>query len=320
MIDEKSWNDAVRQHSVASGSFLQSWAWGEFQKKEGREVKRIIESDSDGTVIIAQSIKLSAPLGIQYWLVPKGPLGDASSEFTRSVLVKELSIGVDYIRTEGVDRLPLTIEAKEMHPQTTRLLDLNQGYEKVFNDFNPKTRYNIRLGKKKGVEVAFVGLEKFDDFVSLMSQTAERDEFSLHEMPYYRSMLESLDGALECSVKMALATKDSIPLAVAIIIDSFGTRTYLHGASGNQLREFKAPQVLQDFLIHDACELGLSLYDFWGIAPPGASAKHPWFGITRFKEGFSGYVYCTAGTFDIVTSPAKYGLYRLARFVKSIIG
>lgn len=319
-LNEAEWNAIVRKHSVASGSFLQSWAWGEFQEKEGRPIKRIHAIESEGKEMIAQAVKLDAPLGITYWLVPKGPLGNASPEFMRSTLIAELGDGVDYIRTECVDQLPRSIEAKEMHPQTTRLLDLTKGYEKVFEEFNPKVRYNIRLGRKKGVEVNFVGLDRFDDFVTLMQQTSERDAFSLHEMKYYKSMLESLTDASDCSAKLALATKDGVPLAVALSIDSFGVRTYLHGASGNQMRELKAPQVLQDFVIHDACDSGLGIYDFWGIAPPGANEKHPWYGITRFKEGFSGYVYATAGTFDLPLNPAKYGLYRAARFARGVIG
>ncbi len=309
------WDAHVARFAPASGAFLQSFAWGEFQQSQGREVRRILASDGD-TTMIAQAVKLAAPLGISYWLVPKGPLGNASPEFMRKTLVAELGSSVDYIRTESIDQLPATRRAKEMHPQTTRLLDLSKGYETTFNDFNPKTRYNTRLARKKGVETAFVGLDRFDDFVTLMAQTAERDEFHIHENEYYRAMLEALGNEPSCLAKLALASKDGVPLAVALSIDAFGTRTYLHGASGNQMRELKAPQALQDFVIQDACEKGLSNYDFWGIAPLGATEKHPWWGITRFKEGFGGYVYATAGTFDIPVNVGKYGLYRVARFVR----
>jgi lipid II:glycine glycyltransferase (peptidoglycan interpeptide bridge formation enzyme) len=315
MMTEQAWNDLVRRHAVASGTFMHSWAWGEFQKSQGREVKRIVEG-GDGTMI-AQAIKLTAPLGIRYWLVPKGPLGNASPEVMRATLVKEL-IGVDYIRTESESRLQKTIAAKEMHPKTTRLLDLSKGYDAVADDFSTRVRYNTRLAKKKGVVCEFVGLDRFDEFVELMKQTAERDEFSLHEMKYYRAMLESLQGAAECSAKLAIASKDGTPLAATLTIDSFGTRTYLHGASGNQMRELKATHALQDFVIHDAIDSGMASYDFWGIAPEGASKSHPWAGITEFKKAFGGYISSSAGTFDIPLNPLKYGIYRAARFARGI--
>ena len=316
MMTEQSWNDLVRKHAVASGTFMHSWAWGEFQKSQGREVRRIFVG-GEGTVI-AQAIKLDAPLDIRYWLVPKGPLGDASPEFMQSMLVKDLT-GVDYIRTEAAVRLPKTIGAKEMHPKTTRLIDLSSGYDAVADDFSTRVRYNIRLSKKKSVVCEFVGLDRFDEFVELMKQTAERDAFSLHEMRYYRAMLESLHGAPECSAKLAIASKDGTPLAATLTIDSFGTRTYLHGASGNQMRELKATHALQDFVIRDAIGAGMSSYDFWGIAPEDASKNHPWAGITEFKKAFGGYVVSSPGTFDIPLNPLKYGVYRLARFVRAIV-
>jgi lipid II:glycine glycyltransferase (peptidoglycan interpeptide bridge formation enzyme) len=319
MMTEQSWNDLVRKYAVPSGAFMHSWAWGEFQRSQGREVKRIvIGGDEAVTTLIAQAIKLAAPLGIRYWLVPKGPLGDVSPEVMRSTLVKELA-GVDYIRTESVLRLPKTIGAKEMHPKTTRLIDISKGYEAVAGDFSTRVRYNTRLAKKKGVVCEFVGLDRFDEFVELMKQTAERDEFSLHEMKYYRAMLESLQGASECSARLAIASKDGTPLAATLTIDSFGTRTYLHGASGNQMRELKATHALQDFVIHDAIDSGMSSYDFWGIAPEGASSKHPWAGITEFKKAFGGYVSSSPGTFDIPLNSLKYGVYRVAKFVRGIM-
>jgi lipid II:glycine glycyltransferase (peptidoglycan interpeptide bridge formation enzyme) len=320
MMTEQTWNDVVRKYAVVSGTFMHSWAWGEFQQSQGREVKRILVGGEETvTTLIAQAVKLDAPLGIRYWLVPKGPLGDVSSEFMRGTLVNEL-VGVDYIRTESETRLPKTISAKEMHPKTTRLLDLTKGYDAVAEDFSTRVRYNTRLAAKKGVICEFVGLDRFDEFVELMKQTAERDAFSLHEMKYYRAMLESLQGAQECSAKLAIASKDGTPLAATLTIDSFGTRTYLHGASGNQMRELKATHALQDFVIHDACDSGMSSYDFWGIAPEGAPKSHPWAGITEFKKAFGGYIVSSPGTFDIPLNPLKYGMYRVARFAKGLIG
>ncbi len=314
----EEWDGMVAKFAPMSGAFLQSFAWGEFQKKQGREVRRVVGEDG-GRTMVAQSMKLKAPLGISYWLVPKGPIGDASPEFMRQSLVAELGIGADYIRTESIERLPRSIATKETHPKTTRLIDLSKGYEAVFEDFNARVRYNTRLGKKKGVICEFVGLGRFDEFVDLMKQTAERDAFSIHEIEYYKSMIEVLGPEDSCRAKLAIASKDGIPLAATLTIDSFGTRTYLHGASGNQMRELKATHVLQDFVIHDAIDSGLFRYDFWGIAPEGSSSSHPWAGITEFKKAFGGYVYATAGTFDIPVNVPKYWIYRVSKGVRSFI-
>ncbi len=313
---QHSWDALVEKFAPISGAFLQSFAWGEFQKSQGREVRRVVGGEGS---MIAQCVKLAAPLGIQYWLVPKGPIGDASLESMRSLLIDELGTGSDYIRMESVERLPRSISTKETHPKTTRFLDLTKGYDAVFEDFNARVRYNTRLGKKKGVICEFVGLDRFDEFVDLMKQTAERDAFSIHEIAYYKSMIETLGAEPSCHAKLAIASKDGTPLAATLTIDSFGTRTYLHGASGNQMRELKATHVLQDFVIHDAIDSSLIRYDFWGIAPEGSGSKHPWAGITEFKKAFGGSIYATAGTFDIPINIPKYWLYRILKGVRSCV-
>ncbi len=317
IVTEYTWNSLVRDYMPASGAFLQSYAWGEFQKSQGRPVKRILARDGR-RVMLAQAIQLTAPLGIRYWFVPKGPTGTATPEYMRAKLVKELK-GVDYIRTESLHRLPKTVAAKEMHPKTTRMLDLTRGYDAVAADFHTRVRYNVRLAKKKGVICEFVGLDRFDEFAELMQQTAERDEFSVHSMEYYRAMLQSLGRALQCTAKLAIASKDGTPLAATLTIDAYGTRTYLHGASGNQMRELKATHALQDFVINDAIRAGMTSYDFWGIAPEGAGKNHPWAGITDFKKAFGGSIVAVPGTFDIPLNHGKYALYRGARFVRDIV-
>lgn len=318
-MNEQLWNDAVAPYVGVTGGFLQSYAWGEFQKSQGREVCRIFEKNSHG-VVLAQAIKLRAPLSIQSWFIPKGPLGNASGVIMREVLLRQLPSTVDYIRTESAQRLPETVAVHDIHPRTTRVLDLAKGHERLMAEYSMRARYNARLAKKKGVEAYFVELDRYADFATLMSTTAARDAFHLHEQSYYRSLLEVLGNARECQAKLALAVYRGIPLAAALTIDAFGTRTYLHGASGNEFRELKAPHMLQDFVIKDACQEGLSFYDFWGVAPAGATEKHPWYGITKFKESFGGHVCTSAGTYDIPVRRGKYQLYRAAKFIQSLRG
>jgi hypothetical protein len=58
MMTEQSWNDLVRKRAVASGTFMHSWAWGEFQQTQGREVRRYLLLTKEGVeVCIAQAIK-----------------------------------------------------------------------------------------------------------------------------------------------------------------------------------------------------------------------------------------------------------------------
>lgn len=314
-MESKEWNGLVAQHPPLFGAFLQSWEWGEFQRSLGFNVVRVFEETNKKT-LIAQAVELTLPLGLTYWYVPKGPLGTVAEEDDFELLKKRLPKGA-FVKIEPVVAPPGLTRGLDRQPSVTTTLDLTQSYDKLLEGMKGKTRYNVRLAEKKGVVCRLVGLEAFDAFAQLMQQTAERDEFSLHDLKRYRKMLETLttDG---CHAFLAMAFYEDRPLAANLMIDAFGVRTYLHGASSNLYRNVMAPYALHDFLINDAQKKGLSTYDFWGIAPPEAGEGHPWSGISRFKLGFGGDTVVMPGTFDLAKNVLAYGVYSLAkRFKKS---
>ncbi|MCR4311952.1 MAG: peptidoglycan bridge formation glycyltransferase FemA/FemB family protein, partial [Candidatus Uhrbacteria bacterium] len=247
-MEHQSWNVLVQAYAPAFGAFLQSWEWGEFQRSFGREVVRIQE-ERDGKVMIAQAIRLPLPLGQSYWLVPKGPLGDMEPQTMQRILRERLK-GAAFIRTEGNSRLPGGVKTKDMHPSTTLVLDMRKGCDGLLMEMHMKTRYNIRLGERKGVTIRRAGLEDFQSFVDIVAETTERNEFSAHPAEYYRKMLEMLQG--DCHAFLVFAEAEGQMLATNIMIDFLDTRTYLHGASRGVLRNLKAADVLQFSLINEA--------------------------------------------------------------------
>ncbi len=70
MVEENmtkgKWNHFVLGQG---GSFLQSYEWGEFQKKFGRRVFRLAGDDWQ-----AQFIEMPLPFGKKYWYCPRGPI------------------------------------------------------------------------------------------------------------------------------------------------------------------------------------------------------------------------------------------------------
>lgn len=307
---QSEWNKLVEKFAPPFGAFLQSWDWGEFQQALGFKVERVHEVVK-GKAVLAQAIEFPLPLRSSYWHVPKGPLGDASPKVAIELLAKRLPRGA-FLKIEPATKSKRGLQTKDRQPSVTTIVDLTQSETQIVENMKAKTRYNIRLAEKKGVTAKIVELDRFDDLVRLMQQTAERDKFSLHEIERYKKMLEMLRGP-NCHAFMAMAFYEDRPLAANIMIDAFGMRTYLHGASSNLYRNVMAPYALHDFLIKDARAQGLKAYDFWGIAPPEAGDDHPWAGISRFKNGFGGKTVRMPGTFDISKNFLMYSLYRLAK-------
>lgn len=314
-MDRKTWNQHVQKHAPAFGGFLQSWEWGAFQQSLGRHVERIYEETPSGSVL-AQAIRMDLPFGQYYWFIPKGPLGTAEGNDALAVLRKQLPDGV-FLRVEPNEDWGIP-QVKEVHPATSLVLNVTKSEEALFAEMKSKTRYNIRLAKRKGVTCRMVSVaEYFDDFVRIMEQTAVRDGIRVHPNAYYRAQLEYLQEG-DVQAKLAMAFYEERPIAANVIVDFGDQRTYLHGATSNLHRNVMAQYALHWHVIEDAKAQGMKSFDFYGIAPEDAGPKHSWYGITRYKKGYGGDVVISAGTFELQTKHIWYLAYRGLKVLRNI--
>jgi len=292
-------------HGPRSGAFLQSWEWGEFQRAAGEKVRRKVYRDDGEIVGVGQWLDRNISLFGSYGFCPKGPIGawqPRSDEHT-------------FLRIEPADSDLASYGRKtiDLNPAHTLITDLSSSEEELLAAMHHKTRYNIRLASKRGVHIHVLS-KKFDQAWELFEQTAARGKFRLHARSYYQNMLEELSTDT-CRAFLAVATYEHKVLAANIMIDFAGTRTYLHGASGNVHRKLMAPYLLHWELMRDAKAHGLTSYDWWGVAPKGAK-NHSWAGISRFKRGFGGEEVSVPGTFDLIQSPVRYHMYKTARMIR----
>jgi peptidoglycan pentaglycine glycine transferase (the first glycine) len=301
-MNAKLWNAYVAEHGPRSGAFLQSFEWGECQSSLGHHVYR----RGDLSHGAAQFVETRLPFGMNYLYCPRGPIGrvDLVEPAQKSAAM--------FVRIEP-EKKPSDVRLRpsvRVQPTHTLILDLTKGPEAILAAAHEKTRYNVRLAERKGVQVE-LDSKSFGDAWPLFEVTGQRGRFRLHDRDYYAMMLEQVQGGAKAS--LAVARYGGKVIAANIIMDFAGTRTYLHGASSDEHRNVMAPYLLHMKLIEEACALGLKAYDWWGVAPADAPPSHSWTGITRFKLGFGGERVEYPGTFDLVTDPFKYGLYRFLR-------
>jgi lipid II:glycine glycyltransferase (peptidoglycan interpeptide bridge formation enzyme) len=207
------------------------------------------------------------------------------------------------------------------------MLDLTLSVEALSTRLKPKTRYNVRLAGRHGVEVVAGGLADLPEFHRLLAETGLRDGFAVRPMGYYRDTLECL-GAHGW---LLLAYYLGLPLA-ALIVGVFGHQAiYLYGASSSRHRNLMSSYLLQWSAILKAKEAGCTLYDMWGVPPElfspeveetAVAAEHQgglW-GVYRFKRGFGGHLVSYPGAFDYVYDPLRYWLwYRLVPRYQSLL-
>lgn len=170
--------------------------------------------------------------------------------------------------------------------------------EEIFASFEQKTRYNIRLSGRKGVEVRLCGEEMVESFAAIMRETGERDGFIVRNAEYFRGMLRALGE----HARLYMAFYEDKPVAGTLAIGYGDKVWYLYGASSNSYRNVMPNYALQWAMIRWAVERGARIYDFRGVSGD-LSEDNPLYGLYRFKKGFNGDFTEFAGEFDLAFRP-----------------
>lgn len=195
-------------------------------------------------------------------------------------------------------------------PANTIVVDLGNTEEQILLRMKPKTRYNIRLALRKGVEVRSVGIDGLSTWYNLYCETAIRKGLHVNDISYFNSMFASkMEGAdSDVSVKLLIAYYDSIPLAAMFLVLSEHRATYLYGASSSTMRNVMPTYALQWKAIQLAKAYDCKEYDMFGIAP-NLNPSHPMHGLYKFKEGFGGEIYHQLGCWDYPIDAEKYDMF-----------
>lgn len=318
----QEWNAIMVQEKNAP--FLQTYQWGTFQEKRGFEVERFESSDGR-----AQAFCYPLFCGRSYWYIPYYPLlneGGYHDFFQRLTESKKKSV---FIRYEPLRNRAQGHLSEELTPATTLILTISNGADALLSGMHPKTRYNIGISAKRGVEIGIARPEHSDysliceDAIRLFRATGERQSFRVQTHAYFTTLFSSFSHEAQESTQPWIRlyyAKYHDTLLGAILVMYFGdTATYLYGGSAAAHREMMAPHALQWTAIQDALRNTYCYYDFWGIAP-NDDPRHPWAGITRFKKGFGGDVVTRPGTFDSSIRRADYVLYGALRKARRILG
>ena len=195
-------------------------------------------------------------------------------------------------------------------PANTIVLDLTQKESDLLQRVKPKTRYNIKLALRKGVEVRSMGIEGLKIWYDLYHETALRNGLFINDYLYFETMFASkMEGEdNEVKVQLLVAYYDSIPLSAMFLVLSSYRATYLYGASSSQMRNVMSTYALQWKAIQIAKANNCFEYDMFGIAP-SPNPSHPMYGLYKFKQGFGGEIYHQLGCWDYPIEEDKYNYF-----------
>lgn len=295
-----------------------------FQEHEGRHTEH-----HEGEGWWANAIEHALSLTGTYWYIPRGPVMDKElrmkhEELGKREWVKLLGKAKEkrkgWVRVEPKDDEELDMlrtwskpysckkAPHDMQPREIFVVDIAGDDDAIFANMKPKTRYNIRLAERRGVEISSNRDEQsVSDFLRMNRETARRNHISTHPDRHYRALLESFPRE---QLELFTATHEGRTLAAILVVFFGDTATYMHGASSDDDRGLMAPYLLQWHAMTVSRQRGCTRYDFGGVDTMGTAPSLS--GVTRFKRGFSQNVKTIRypGSYDIVLLPSIYTLYQ----------
>lgn len=218
-------------------------------------------------------------------------------------------------------------KTKDLDPKDTWVLDLTQEQTAIISNFSQGTRTRYNTYAKKGLVVESTeDTKEIKHLIALQNKLFRAKKLNAFSEKYLKTELEQPFATLYL-VKYQpeeSAKDDNLPatgqvLAASLFFDYQDTRYYMQSAADGDYKRLPATVALLTTAIFDAKAKGLKKFDFWGIAPEGASRSHPWYGFTEFKKSFGGAAVHYAGTYDIVLNPFKYQIYKLFRAINRLL-
>lgn len=194
-------------------------------------------------------------------------------------------------------------------PANTIIIDLNGSEKELLARMKTKTRYNIGLAVRKGVEVRVGTINDLDIWYKLYLNTAQRNRLHINNLKYFHSVFAAKmeDDTQPVHVKLLIAYVDNIPLSAMFLLISNHRATYLYGASSSEMRNFMPTYAMQWKAIQIAKSYGCCEYDLFGVSP-NANPSHPMYGLYKFKTGFGGSVFHQMGCWDYPLQEDKFAL------------
>jgi len=178
-----------------------------------------------------------------------------------------------------------------------------------------KTRYNIKVAQKHGVQVIEDNSQSaFETYLKLTWETTERQGFYAHNQDYHRLLWETLMPTGMYHLMLAKYQKQVLAAYVFFVFNQ--VLYYPYGASTRSYREVMAPHALFWEAIKSGKKQGCKIFDMWGSLGPNPNPLDPWYGFHRFKEGFGGGLVEFLGTYDLVINPQIYPFYNLSNSLR----
>ncbi len=284
---------------------LQTKEWGEFRKEWGNEIL----TTKYGIITVHKIPLISYKIGI----FEKGPAPTTTMFSDLKKIGKEnnlifIKLEPNVEKNNSLINLlsKNAVQGKRLFTPTSFWIDLTKSEEDLLKSFLSKTRYNIKLAQRHGVEVKIDNSDiAFEKYLELTAETNKRQGFYSHTPKYHRLMWKHLKNKI---AHLMTATYNNEIISTWILFNHDGFLYYPYGASTDKHKEVMANNLMMWEAIKFGKKLGLKSFDLWG--------REEGTGFTKFKEGYNPKVVEFLGSWDLIINKPMYYLYRIAEKVR----
>ena len=243
-INENRYDEFAKNHKKSH--FLQSYAWGEFAKKEKNLIPHYVGLEDDNNNLIATALILEKklPLNLSYFYIPRGYVLDYDNldllkMFTEeikkyakkykaifikidpdniyheedndgNIIIDNNDILVNNLKKIGYKHLGFTKNFETMQPRYTFRIDMNKSFEEIENAFSKTTKQRIKKAEDLDVDVRIGNESDINTFYNLMILTENRKDFITHNEEYYKSLYEIWNKNNSCNIFLGSINLDTI--------------------------------------------------------------------------------------------------------------
>jgi lipid II:glycine glycyltransferase (peptidoglycan interpeptide bridge formation enzyme) len=304
-------------------NLLQSRGWGEVQGRAGWRTHRVLIETREGPLPVTVLLTKTGIPGITRLYVPRGPVCSPDDfEAFEQVRSRLRDLGrscaaavVDLELPWPSETLPAGHPVRGLQPiaahqpLATSIVDLRPAPETILASFHAKTRYNVRLAERRGVQVREVTLAELSRCVRATEARQRIHLPSDVHLGHVRACLGQAASLLGAVVEDEVVS--------AVLLARFGSQVvYLYGGSTERHRQSMPNHLLHWRAMMQARKEGCESYDLWGV-PEEDRADHPWHGLDQFKRGFGGTRVEYAGCWRDQLRPLGHRLVDLADLARS---
>jgi len=306
---------------------MQTWEWGEFRHQTGLKIERVGFFNAGRLDKALQVTFHPLPFINQTaGYFPKGYMPDEDQLAALKQLAKKnhalfiklepevaKEVGHASAHRQLADFLVKhgAVPGRHLFSKYSFLIDLNKSETELFANLSSKTRYNVNLAARKGVEIVENTSDQgLETYIKILEETTQRNGFYAHTPDYFRKMWQNLKNS--GMMKIFHAVYEDQVIVSWIIFVLHNKLYYPYGASRAIHREVMASNLMMWEMIRYGKQQKCTQFDLWGCLGPKPNPRDAWFGFHRFKKGYGGRHMEYLGSYDLVINKPLYKVYTIA--------